>query len=154
MFHDLALVYDPERRRCDVRFGADGEPEIDVTSITPVLISIGTDARAADDDELPEGRTFLNDGLPGDRRGAPGDACDPSGVLSGCRMWLLDRAKHTETTRRFVELWLAEGLAWAGDTGAPAEIEVRWLAPERLGYRVHVAGRGIERRLLPPVGAA
>lgn len=37
------------------------------------------------------------------------------------------------------EYWLQEALAWAkSETGAPAQIEVAWVRPGVLGYRVAI----------------
>ncbi len=139
MFFDLALVYDPATRRCDLAIGGDGDLVVDDTPITPVLLSIGLDRRAAEDDPLPAGRTEFTTDYYMERRGWAGDALDPKGERVGSRLWLLDRAKETETTRLLVAHWLDEALAWAAvDTGRPAEIEVAWVRPQTLGYRILV----------------
>ena len=92
MFFDLALIYEPEARRCDLAIGTDGDLVIDDTSITPVLMSVGLDRRAAEDDPLPAGRTvFLAPSSFSERRGWPGDGLDPRGERIGSRLWLLDR---------------------------------------------------------------
>jgi phage gp46-like protein len=140
MFFDLALVYAPEDRACDLALGEDGDLLIDETPITPMLTSVGLDRRAAPDDELPLGRTrFLAPSSFSERRGCPGDALDPFGEFTGCRIWLLGRAKQTETTRQLYAFWLGEGLAWAKkETGRPAEIEVEWRGRGVLAWRVMV----------------
>ncbi|ARQ59179.1 hypothetical protein EFR00_24880 [Rhizobium sophoriradicis] len=140
MFLDLALRYDRDARRCDLVLGDDYDLAIDETPIPAILMSVGLDRRAAPDDPLPEGRSqFLAPASFSERRGCAGDALDPYGNLTGCRLWLLDRAKRTETTRQLCEFWLSESLAWAKkETGEPAEIEVEWLGPDILGYRVQV----------------
>jgi len=145
MFFDLALVYDRETRRCDLALGDDGDLLIDDTSITAVLLSVGLDRRAEPDDELPQGRTeFLTPSGFNERRGWAGDALDQAGERVGSRLWLLDRAKETETTRLLFEHWLSECLAWAErDTGQPAEIEVAWIRPQTLGWRVLVADAAV-----------
>lgn len=140
MFFDLALVYDPVTRRCDLAIGDDGDLVIDDTSITPVLLSIGLDRRAAPDDPLPEGRTDMLTASFSERRGWAGDGLDARGERVGSRLWLLDRAKQTETTRLLFRFWLEEALAWAErETGRPADIDVAWVRPQTLGYRVLVA---------------
>lgn len=140
MFFDLALSYDSATRRCDLVLGDDFDLAIDETPIPAILMSVGLDRRAAPDDPLPEGRSqFLAPASYSERRGCAGDALDPYGDKTGCRTWLLDRAKQTETTRQLYEFWLRESLAWAeNETGEPAEIEVAWLATGILGYRVQV----------------
>jgi hypothetical protein len=81
MFFDLAIVYDPNKRLCDLALGDDGDLLIDETPITPMLLSIGLDRRAAPDDPLPDGRSqFLAPVSFSERRGCPGDALDlPAG---------------------------------------------------------------------------
>lgn len=140
MFYDIALLYDPKTRRCDLMIGDDGDLVIDETPITPVLLSVGLDRRAAPDDPLPEGRTqFLVQSGIDARRGSAVDALDPYGDRIGSRLWLLDRAKETETTRLLFSSWLTECLEWAKrETGIPAEIDVQWLGQEILGWRVLV----------------
>lgn len=139
MFFDFALVYDPVTRRCDLALGDDGDLVVDDTSITPVLLSIGLDRRAAPDDPLPAGRTDRLTASFSERRGWAGDGLDGRGERVGSRLWLLDRAKQTETTRLLFQFWIEEALAWAQrDTGRPAEIDVSWVRPQTLGYRVQV----------------
>lgn len=139
MFFDLALVYDPVARRCDLAVGDDGDLVIDDTSITPVLLSIGLDRRASPDDPLPEGRSAWLTNSFSARRGWAGDGLDGRGERCGSRLWLLDRAKQTEITRLLFRFWLEEALAWAErDTGQPAEIDVGWVRSQTLGYRVLV----------------
>lgn len=140
MFFDLALTYDKAKRRCDLTLAANCDLAIDETPVTPIILSVGLDRRAAPDDPLPEGRSqFLTPVSFSERRGAIGDALDPFGALTGSKMWLLDRAKQTETTRLMAEYWLEEALEWAAEgTGKPAEIAVEWLAPGILSYRVTI----------------
>jgi phage gp46-like protein len=141
MFYDLALVYDPDARACDLAIGDDGDLMIDETAITPMLLSIGLDRRAANDDELPDGRTqYLAPVSFSERRGGPGDALDPFGAMTGSRLWLANRAKQTETTRQLFAFWLAECLTWAkAETGVAAEIEVEWRAAGLLAFRCMVS---------------
>ncbi|MFC3074698.1 phage GP46 family protein [Shinella pollutisoli] len=151
MFFDLALVFDPDTRRCDLALGDDCDLLIDETPVTAMLMSVGLERRAAPDDELPEGRSaFLAPVSFSERRGCPGDALDPFGDLTGCRTWLLDRAKETETTRQLYRFWLDEGLGWvARETGTAAEVEVEWREGARLAYRVRIADAtlSLSRRL-------
>lgn len=146
MFFDLALNYDAEARRCDLAIGDDGDLVIDETPITPILLSVGLDRRAAEDDPLPQGRSvFLAPASFSERRGWPGDGLDAAGDRVGSRLWLLDRAKTTEATLLLFQFWLEEALAWAElETGEPADIEVAWFARETLTYRVLVADDGVE----------
>lgn len=145
MFLDLALTYDTSKRRCDLTLAADFDLALDETPITAIILSVGLDRRAGEDDPLPEARSqFLTPSSFSERRGAIGDGLDPFGQMTGSKMWLLDRAKETETTRLMAEYWLQEALAWAEtDTGTPAEIEVEWLAPGVLGYRVVIEDNAV-----------
>lgn len=140
MFYDVALLYDPQTRCCDLMIGDDGDLVIDETPITPVLLSVGLDRRAASDDPLPEGRTqFLVQSGIDARRGSAADALDPNGERIGSRLWLLDRAKATETTRLLFLSWLAECVEWAKrETGVLTEIDAQWLTKETLGWRVQI----------------
>lgn len=142
---DLAFVFDPERRQADLELGPDGDLMLDDTPATPMLISLGSDRRARPDDELPTGISELNAPTSFvERRGWPGDALDAEGRLIGCRLWLLDRAKETELTRRLAEEWAREGLAWAGEeTGRPAEIDAWWERPSLLALRAFVDGSSV-----------
>lgn len=145
MFYDLALEYDSKTRRCDLVLGDDGDLVIDETPIPAILMSVGLDRRAAPDDPLPDGRSrFLTPSSFSERRGAIADGLNPFGEMTGSKLWLLNRAKQTETTRLMCEFWLAEALAWAEpETGEPAEIEVTWLRPGTLGYRVMVSDSSV-----------
>ncbi|KNY13603.1 hypothetical protein AKG11_28095 [Shinella sp. SUS2] len=151
MFFDLALAFDHETRQCDLALGDDCDLMIDETPVTAMLMSVGLDRRAAPDDELPEGRSiFLAPVSFSERRGCPGDALDPFGDLTGCRTWLLSRAKETETTRQLYAFWLKEGLAWVQrETGVAAIVEVEWQPSNRLAWRVQVddVSLALSRRL-------
>lgn len=140
MFYDLALTYDASTRRCDLTLGDDGDLLIDETPVPSIILSLGLDRRASVDDPLPEGRSqFLTPSSFSERRGCVGDGLDPFGEMSGSKLWLLDRAKQTETTRLMAEYWLQEALSWAkSETGTPAQIEVAWVRPGVLGYRVSI----------------
>lgn len=142
-FFDLAFPYDPATRRCDLQLGPDGDLAIDETPATAMIIAYGTDRRARPDDELPSGISELNQPVSFvERRGWAGDALDIEYRQIGNRLWLLDRAKQSETTRRMCEIWLKEAFEWAlEDTGKAAEIEVDWVRDQMLGQRVVVDGR-------------
>lgn len=150
-FFDLALVYDPTTRSCDLALGDDGDLIVDETSLTPMLLSVGLDRRAAEDDPLPAGRSeWLASAGIAERRGWAGDALDTASERIGSRLWLLDRAKATETTRLIFLMWLDEAMAWAKrETGQAAELAAEWLRPKVLGWRVRMGDDSIEmnRRL-------
>jgi Mu-like prophage protein gp46 len=126
---DIALIFQSGFRRCDLALGPDGDLVMDLTPVTPMLTSTGSDRRARPDDDLPTGVTTMN--APSsfiERRGWVGDCLDDQGRLLGSRLWLLDRNKQTENTRRFAEIWAEESLAWvAEETGTPAQVSAQWI---------------------------
>ncbi len=136
---DRALAYDPVTRRCDRAF--DGtDCAIDMTPVTGLLMAVGLERRAHDDDVLPEP---LPDRVAPARldpwRGWCGDFLDPLGRLTGSRMWLLFRRKQDEDTRLLAESALKEPLDMlAGLRGWQVSIVVRWIRWQMLGYRVTV----------------
>lgn len=148
-FLDCALVFDPTSRRADLVLGEDGDLLLDDTPATPMLISLGTDRRAEPDDELPTGIDALNAQTSFvSRRGWVGDALDAKGRKIGCRIWLLDRAKQTETTRLFCIFWAEESLAWAEtEIGQAAEVTAEWLRRGMLALRCVIDGTVVERRI-------
>lgn len=145
-FLDLALIFDPVTRSADLALGEDGDLVLDDTPATPMLISIGSDRRARPDDELPTGIDDLN--APSSfvsRRGWSGDALDAQGRLIGSRLWLLDRAKETDLTRRFAEGWALESLDWmAVETGTAAEVTATWMRRGVLSLVASYGGTRIE----------
>lgn len=143
---DIALVFDPETRTCDLALAPDGDLLIDETPLTPMLISLGSDRRAHPDDDLPTGIDALN--APSSfvtRRGWAGDALDPFGRRIGSRLWLLDREKQDELTRLFVADIAAEALRWVeAETGTPARITVSWPRRNVLALTARVADTELE----------
>jgi phage gp46-like protein len=140
-FLDLALVYDPGTRRCDLAFGPDSDLLVDDTAATPMLMTIGTDRRAEPGDVLPEGADVFGSLRPADRRGWVGDILDRRGRRLGTRLWLLDRAKESEQTTIMAKHYLSQGFAWVGaETGRPATIEVAWPRRNTMAFRVAVGG--------------
>jgi phage gp46-like protein len=147
---DIALVYDPVSRVADLAFNG-RDFVLDRTPATPLIMSVGCSRRAHDDDVLPDDNAdFLAPASVMSRRGWPGDSLNPLGRLTGSRMWLLVRQKHTEAVRRAAESYLAEACDWLNtDLGLPVQITVRWLASSLLGYRVRVGK--VEMALQMPV---
>ncbi|RJF85048.1 hypothetical protein D3877_11410 [Azospirillum cavernae] len=91
---------------------------------TAILLSLFTDRSATASDSPPDGS--------GDRRGWWGDR------EIGSRLWLLDRAKQTEETRRRAADYVAEALQWLIDDGVVARftIRVEWARRSTLGVWV------------------
>ncbi len=84
---------------------------------TAVLLSLFTDRRAAEGDELP--------GDPEDLRGWWADEfAEVPGDLHGSRLWLLARTKVTEDLAGRVEEIDREALAWLIEDGVADQIDV------------------------------
>ncbi len=83
-----------------------------------VWISIFTDRRAVDGDELPD-----TSGDPVNRGGWWADAYQDDGDQIGSRLWLLSRSSPTDETLRRIEEYADEALAWMVSDGLAAKIE-------------------------------
>lgn len=136
---DLMLRFDAAARRCDLVV-QDGDLALDKTPATAMLVSLGTDRRARADDALPSepSATSAADAAEpttlNPRRGWCGDALDRRGRRVGCRLWLLERAKRSEETRRRAEGYAAEGLDWLrAERGLSVELAVDWADGPRRG---------------------
>lgn len=82
-----------------------------------VIVSLFTDRRAEDDDELP--------GNTDDRRGWWGDnqsVVDNDRI--GSRLWLLSREKQTAAVLSRAREYAAEALQWLIDDGVASEVNV------------------------------
>ena len=123
--HDLALAFDGAAFAADLVI-ADGDLVTEDTPAAPILVSLGSDRRAAPDDVLPTGVSPLNQPTTwSERRGWWGDALDRRSRRIGSRLWLLDREKATEQVRLRAQAYVAEALAWmALDLGVTPDISV------------------------------
>jgi phage gp46-like protein len=97
---------------------------------TAMLLSIFTDRRAEDDDDLPAGD--------GDRRGWWADQFSiVPGDRLGSRLWLLDRGKQHAELAKDAETYAREALAWLIEDAVleriDIEVEVR---PDMLALQV------------------
>lgn len=100
---------------------------------TAILISLFTDARARDDDTLPEPGT--------DRRGWWGDVLPPvEGDQIGSRLWLLRREKQTASVLRRARDYCEEALAWllADQIAAAVRVETSWAGTGVLAIGVEI----------------
>ncbi|GGG31052.1 hypothetical protein GCM10010964_18750 [Caldovatus sediminis] len=163
---DLMLRHDPAARRCDLVV-QDGDLALDRTAATAMLVSLGSDGRARADDALPDepSATPAADAAEpaalAPRRGWCGDALDRRGRRIGCRLWLLERAKGGEQTRRRAEAYAAEGLDWLrAERGLALALAVDWARPGLLAITAR-AGTGpgaaritIRRPVAAPATAA
>ena len=110
---DVALVYDPQAKAFDLAI-AEGDLAADSSLETAVLLSLYTDRRALDEDELPDGGT--------DRRGWWADAYGDRQI--GSRLWLLSREKELDSVLRRAEEYASEALAWLTEDEIAASVEV------------------------------
>jgi phage gp46-like protein len=122
---DLATVYTDLLTGADLALDADGLGlATDAGLTTAVVLSLFTDARAADGDELPAGET--------DRRGWWGDLAPLApGYQLGSRLWLLKREKQTDAVLRRAELYAEAALAWLIEAGAARAVQVTATAPRQ-----------------------
>ncbi len=119
---DIRLVWDGSGADCAVRL-ADLEREEDIE--TAVILSLMLDARARDDDALPDGS--------GDRRGWWADSAAPAadGDRTGSRLWLLSREKTLPEVLRRARDYAEEALAWLLEDGAAKNVSVHAAMPRR-----------------------
>lgn len=130
---DITTFWGPEVAHGDWRLdGLDLASGDDLA--TSVLISLFTDARAADDDLVPDPA--------GDRRGWWGDAGRDRPI--GSKLWLLDRAKQSEETRLRARDYIEDALQWLVDDGVAAGIEVTvaWQRPAFLAAAISILEPG------------
>ncbi len=113
---DIALVFDSAAWSADIAI-ASGDLVTDDGLRTAVTISLFTDARARDDDALPDSGA--------DRRGWWGDcANDDANDRTGSRLWLLARAKVVPTTAVRARDYCREALDWLVADGVVAAIDI------------------------------
>lgn len=113
---DIALLWDNHAFGADLAL-AEGDLATDDGLRTAFIISLFTDARARDDDPLPEPGAEL--------RGWWGDAFDPAedGVL-GSRLWLLGREKKIGSTLIRARDYAAEAVQWLIRAGICQSIDI------------------------------
>lgn len=102
---DLALVWSNTTGDADPVM-IDSDLASDRGLVTAMVLSLFCDRRAEPDDVPPSGDA-------NDRRGWWADEfADVEGDHIGSRLWLLDRSKNTNETRRRAEEYVREALAW------------------------------------------
>lgn len=119
---DLRLVYGEWGADCILR---DGDLLREDGLETAVILSLLLDARARDDDALPDGS--------GDRRGWWADSAAPAadGDRTGSRLWLLSREKTLPEVLRRARDYAEEALAWLVEDGAAKNVSVHAAMPRR-----------------------
>lgn len=118
MPRDIKLTWDYEIYHAQMHF-ADNDIVSDYSLYTSIIISLFTDARAAEDDILPDERDT-------DRRGWWGDATNPDKEDDslGSKLWLLERSKVTQQTLLNADQYIKDALQWMLDEGIAKEIKV------------------------------
>lgn len=144
---DIALVWDAELERADIALAAGGLL-LDEGLKTAVTISLMTDARARDDDNLADGDAAHA----GDRRGWWGDLPleGEAATPIGSRLWLLRRAKANEGTRLRALPMAREALAWMVQDGicqrVDVQAELQGSPPDRIALGVTLRRGGASPR--------
>ncbi len=115
---DLKLTWNANEQYAQLLF-ADNDMVNDRSLLTPIIVSLFTDARANDDDTLPDLRSS-------DRRGWWADSTNTAkkGDQIGSRLWLLERAKNTVRTLPDAKRYAEEALKWLIDEGIAESVTV------------------------------
>lgn len=116
---DIALIWSNDSFSGDIALEA-GRLVTDDGLRTAIEISLFTDARAGDDDRLPD------EGA--DPRGWWGNAFKPSDDAPdelGSKLWLLDREKLTAANVERGRVYAADALAWLKKAGIVSSLTVR-----------------------------
>lgn len=99
----------------DLATDSHGMTALDGGLETAVILSLYSDRRAADGDDLQIGAS---------RRGWWGDSLADDGDQWGSRLWLLDRSKSTEETLELAKLYAEEALAWMLEDGIARRLQI------------------------------
>ncbi|MFN4328296.1 MAG: phage GP46 family protein [Limnobacter sp.] len=110
---DIATVFDPLAVRGDFVVSA-GALASDQDLKTAVMISLFTNRRAEDDDQLPEASMS--------RQGWWADVFQPSRI--GSRLWLLAREKQARQVVVRAREYAREALQWLIDDGVASQVLV------------------------------
>lgn len=130
---DLELFWTAGASLADLGFSG-GDLATDHDLKTAILLSLFTDQRAKDDDQLP-------DQMQG-KRGWWGDALGVNGVNRkiGSRLWLLAREKQVQEVVNRAQEYAQEALQWLVDDGVVLSVAVSSaiVAPSTLGLSIAV----------------
>lgn len=110
---DIAIAF--KNMSGDIRVEG-GDLASDGTLRTAVVLSLFLDARAKDDDEIPDGSA--------DRRGWWADAYGRLPDSFGSRLWLLSREKQLPSVLARAKEYAEEALAWLVTDGAARSVLV------------------------------
>lgn len=139
---DIALFFDDKLLSFDAALD-NGLLRMDESLETAVIVSLFTDKRAGNEDELPATETW--------RRGWWGDSLPAlPGDMIGSHLWLLLRCKQTENTRRRAEDYARDALVWMLEDKIAGGIDVAaaWTGPGLLSLDITIhkpEGAGVER---------
>lgn len=126
---DTRTVWDVAKGRGDIQLS--GTQLLTGNDLeTAALISLFTDGTASDDDLLLDGT--------GDPRGWWGDVQGEPSI--GSRLWLLDRAKQTNSVLLAARDYCVQALQWMIDDGVAAKIDVlaEYTRPSMLGIHITI----------------
>jgi len=113
---DMRIVYDPATQSFDYEM-CHGALDLSDYLLNAVWVSLFSDARALDDDVIPDGSA--------QQRGWWGDQfLLDDGQSLGSRRWLLSREKQLDSVLRDLEEYDSEALQWLVDEGIASRIEV------------------------------
>ncbi len=133
---DLALVWNADAMAADLLL-ANGQLATDDGMRTAILISLFSDARAADDETLPEQggdrRGWWGDSYARDLRPDAGTARDVNRI--GSLLWLLSRSKITARVLVQAKQACEEALAWLVRDGIASAVRVVIEAQVRTGQQ-------------------
>ncbi|PHM49341.1 phage GP46 family protein [Xenorhabdus miraniensis] len=115
--HDIALQW--QLNGADIVID-NADIVLDDSLSTAVIISLFTDRRALDSDELPTGTGT-------DRRGWWGDTFNDRPI--GSRLWLLAREKQLSAVLHRAKAYADEALVWLIDDGHVKKVDVTATAP-------------------------
>jgi len=134
---DFKMVWDTDLMEGDLEV-INGDFTHDAGLETAVLMSLFTDRRAEDDDELLDEEAR-------DKRGWWGDLVSPEveGDQIGSRLWLLSRAKTTEKALVRAKDYVKEALQWMVEDKVASSITV---TTERMKDKPGWLGINIEIR--------
>ncbi len=114
MATDIKIIYDNDLAVGDFNF-LNGDLEREEGLETSVLISLYTDARASEDDNVDD---------PNDLRGWAGDLLPSNDDSIGSKLWLLDRSKATQENANKAKQYVQQALNWMIEDGVASKIDV------------------------------
>jgi phage gp46-like protein len=115
---EIALKWDEQYLEANLDF-EDGDLSIEQGVMSAIIISLFTDRRADQDDDLPD---LLNPDL----RGWWGDKASPEieNDQIGSRLWLLERSKATPEVLIQAKGYIKECLNWLIEDGIMSDIQI------------------------------